>query len=123
MGVHANEDSALKKLSRHLQQKVEKTDSASYKANVLLQAHFSRMPLSSDLRADQKVVLSDAIRFLQAMVDVISSNGWLKPALAAMELSQMVVQARWAWESPLAQVPHFNKEIIARLENHHKENA
>lgn len=28
----------------------------------------------------------------QAMVDVISSNGWLNPALAAMEMSQMASQ-------------------------------
>ena len=121
IAVHANEEAALKKLSHHVQQKVEKADSASFKANLLMQAHFSRMPLSSDLRADQKVVLGDAMRFLQAMVDVISSNGWLKPALAAMELSQMVVQARWAWESPLAQVPHFTKEITDRLQKHHED--
>jgi len=28
----------------------------------------------------------------QAMVDVISSSGWLSPALAAMEVAQMVSQ-------------------------------
>ena len=31
-----------------------------------------------------------AIRLIQGCVDVLSSNGWLSPALAAMELAQMV---------------------------------
>lgn len=40
----------------------------------------------------QHSIIPDATRLLQAMVDVISSNGWLTPALAAMEMSQMVTQ-------------------------------
>jgi pre-mRNA-splicing helicase BRR2 len=68
--------------------------------NALLQCHFSRQPLGSDLASDQKSVVRESVRLLQAIVDVISSNGWYNPALAAMELSQMVVQvsagSRWA---------------------------
>ncbi len=48
------------------------------------------------------------------MIDVISSSGWLKPALLAMELSQMVTQAMWATDSPLWQLPFFNRELVAK---------
>lgn len=30
------------------------------------------------------------MRLIQACVDVLSSNGWLSPAMTAMELAQMV---------------------------------
>lgn len=63
---------------------------------------------------DQKTVLSDAIRLIQAMVDVISSSGWLKPALAAMEVSQMVVQSLWDSTPNLMQLPHFTKELCEK---------
>ena len=49
---------------------------------------------------------------MQAVVDVISSNGWLKPALEAMELSQMIVQGVWARDSYLRQIPHFSPEVV-----------
>ncbi len=46
-------------------------------------------------------------------MDVISSSSWLNPALAAMELSQMVTQAVWDNDSVLKQIPHFNDERVA----------
>ena len=48
----------------------------------------------------------------QACVDVLSSNGWLSPAIAAMELAQMVTQAMWSKDSYLKQLPHFSKDLI-----------
>ena len=47
-------------------------------------------------------------------MDVLSSNGWLSPAIAAMELAQMVTQAMWSKDSYLKQLPHFGKEVIER---------
>jgi pre-mRNA-splicing helicase BRR2 len=110
------EDSMLLKLAMHLPLKIDKakyTDPHT-KANVLLQAHFSRRALSADLHQDKQYVVENATRMIQALVDVISSSSWLNPALAAMELSQMVTQAIWDSDSPLKQIPHFNDERVTR---------
>ena len=39
------------------------------------------MQLPADLESDQKSVLTHGVALVQAIVDVISSNGWLSPAL------------------------------------------
>ena len=119
--IHQGEEKSLKILARNLPHKLP--ESAQFqdprtKALVLLHCHFSRKSLSTDLRTDQKRVLCDSVNFIPAIVDVISSNGWLKPALAAMELSQMVVQGLWNKDNVLMQVPHFTKEIVDRCESH-----
>ena len=106
------------------------------KALILLQTHFSRISISGELVFDLNLVLLEAIKLLQALVDVISSQGWLKPALAVMEVwpahyrqprfhilksslptpqvSQMVVQGQWDKDPLLLQVPHFNADIVGR---------
>jgi pre-mRNA-splicing helicase BRR2 len=116
--LRQGEDKTLKRIAQHLPQSIADTakyDDASTKALVLLQSHFSRQSLSVDLAADLKLVLTDAIKLLQALVDVISSQGWLKPALAAMEVSQMVVQGLWnTSDAVLLQIPHFTEDIVKR---------
>jgi len=82
------------------------------KANLLIQAHLSRIQLSAELQQDTELILSKAIRLIQACVDVLSSNGWLSPAIAAMELAQMVTQGMWSKDSYLKQLPHFTKDLI-----------
>jgi pre-mRNA-splicing helicase BRR2 len=117
--IRHTEERTLKQLAGHLPIKVDvgKRVEPHTKANILLQAHFSRSDLSADLVLDQQKVLEDALRLLQAMVDVISSSGWLNPALAAMELSQMIMQAMWDKDSSLLQLPHFDKELAAKCES------
>lgn len=46
------------------------------------QAHLSRGGLNPDLAADAQRLVGQATRLVQSMVDVISSSGWLNPALA-----------------------------------------
>ena len=91
-------------------------DDSRVKVNVLLQAHFSRHRLPQELQSDQREILVKVPRLVQALVDVISSNGWLKPALAAMEFSQMITQALWDRDSSLLQIPHFTKDIVSRCD-------
>lgn len=109
------EEKTVKMLARTQPHQIPSTTyDAHAKAMVLLQCHFSRKVIPADLRPDQRVVLQNSITLIRAVVDVISSNGWLKPALAAMELSQMVVQGLWNKDHPLKQIPHFTNEIIKR---------
>jgi pre-mRNA-splicing helicase BRR2 len=113
------EEKALKILARNLPYEISASaqfNEPNTKALVLLQCHFSRKSLSAELREDEHFVVKGSISLIQAIVDVISSNGWLKPALAAMELSQMVVQGLWNKDNVLMQIPHFTKEIIQRCE-------
>ncbi|TMW65358.1 hypothetical protein Poli38472_008000 [Pythium oligandrum] len=114
------EEDRLEALAKHLKYPVVANGDYSQphvKANILLQVHFSKQheKLSPLLRQDLNFVLSHAVRLIHAMVDVISSNGWLKPALAAMDLAQMVVQAQWNTDSPLMQIPFFTKDILDKL--------
>jgi pre-mRNA-splicing helicase BRR2 len=108
--IRYGEEKSLKIIARTLTHKLP-SDAAydsNTKALILLQSHFSRKSLSANLRADQKTVLLESINLIQAIVDVISSSGWLKPALAAMELSQMVVQGLWNKDNALKQVSSDN---------------
>ncbi|KAK6148524.1 hypothetical protein DH2020_019436 [Rehmannia glutinosa] len=75
-----------------------------------------RQMIGGNLASDQQEVLIYACRLLQAMVDVISSNGWLSLALLAMEVSQMVTQGMWERDSMLLQLPHFTKELAKRCQ-------
>lgn len=81
---------------------------------MLLQSHLSRLPLSAELQQDTDEILIIAVRLIQACVDVLSTNAWLSPALAAMELAQMCTQAMWNKDSYLKQLPHFTSDIIER---------
>ncbi len=64
------------------------------KANVLLGAHLSRHAIRERLKGESQ---TDASCLLQVMVDIISSPGWPNPALAAIDLKQMVTYSLWEW--------------------------
>lgn len=127
IAVRHREDVILRTMSHHLPLAVPGAEAAGFsdshvKTNLLLQAFFSRSDLSRNeqMKSDVDEILPKSLAILQSIVDVISSNRWLEPALAAMDLSQMVVQGLWNAEvrrdSPLLQLPHFSKELVQRCE-------
>ncbi|XVE52318.1 hypothetical protein DITRI_Ditri02bG0113300 [Diplodiscus trichospermus] len=116
--IRPREDEVLRRLINHQRFSFEnpRCTDPHVKANALLQAHFSRQHVGGNLALDQREVLLFATRLLQAMVDVISSNGWLSLALLAMEVSQMVTQGMWERDSMLLQIPYFTKELAKRCQ-------
>ncbi|KAL7572112.1 hypothetical protein ACA910_001749 [Epithemia clementina (nom. ined.)] len=94
---------------------------ANAKALILLQCHFGRILIPSDLRLDLEVAVKDGVNLIQAIVDVLGSNSWLKPALAAMELSQMLVQGLSNKDNVLKQIPHFDDAIVERCSKYQGE--
>merc|ERR1711953_1309878 len=114
--VRAGEEATLRGLAQSLGMKVEKEklNDPHTKAQLLLSAHFNRTPITTDLSSDQRFILEHAVRLLQGLVDVISSCGWLTPALFSMELSQMIVQATASNANPLMQLPHFTQPLIEK---------
>ncbi|KOX80923.1 hypothetical protein WN51_00841 [Melipona quadrifasciata] len=114
--VRQREENLLRSLATRLPHAPQAARMADphVKAQLLLQAHLSRIQLGPELQKDTELVLSKAIRLIQACVDVLSSSGWLAPAVAAMELAQMVTQAMWSKDSYLKQLPHFTVETIKR---------
>lgn len=124
LAIRQGEDQQLRKLAKHVPNALPSTGSSgsngmvedpATKALILLQTHFSRIAIVGELVHDLQQVLLEAPKLLQALVDVISSQGWLRPALAAMEVSQMVVQGQWDKDPLLLQVPHISETVLQRL--------
>jgi len=94
--------------------KKPKFDDPSLKANILLQTHLSRNTIREDLDYDRSLVLPIAIKLIQALVDSISYNEWLKPAILTMKLSQMIIQGMWLSDSVFKQLPYFDDQLIEK---------
>ena len=82
------------------------------KCVVLLFSHFSRFPSTPDLEQDTKLLLQTALKLVHSVVDLVASQGWLFPALYAMNLSQMITQGLWDQDSPLLQLPYFTRDLV-----------
>lgn len=91
-------------------------DSSQVKAHILLQAHMCRLELPiADYVTDTKSVLDQALRVLQALVDIAADAGAVHNVLVAMRLCQHVCQASWPGTSECATLPHATKAAEAAL--------
>uniref|UniRef100_A0AAF5PWB9 U5 small nuclear ribonucleoprotein 200 kDa helicase n=1 Tax=Wuchereria bancrofti TaxID=6293 RepID=A0AAF5PWB9_WUCBA len=90
-------------------------DSSHTKAFLLLEAHLSRIKLMTDYITDQRSMLDQCFRILNAMLDISILHKWLSAALSVIILMQMIAQAAWHTDHPLLVVPHFSEEVIERI--------
>ena len=76
------------------------------KAFFLLQAHFERIDLPiSDYVGDQISVLDQAIRIIQAAIDVLAELGYADSTLQMIMLLQSIKSARWPHSAPASIFP------------------
>ncbi|CEP63293.1 ATP-dependent RNA helicase BRR2 LALA0_S07e06854g [Lachancea lanzarotensis] len=88
-------------------------ESPAFKTFVLLQCHFSRIPLGNELSLDQAFILKKAPQVINAIVDFMAGEGHLN-ATIAMDLSQMIIQGLWDTDSALLQVPYFDRSMVEK---------
>ncbi|KAI7190413.1 Sec63-domain-containing protein [Hortaea werneckii] len=113
--VRRNEDLINAELSNNLPIKAEAFGLPMWdphvKAFLLLQAHFSRIDLPiSDYVGDQNSVLDQAIRIVQASIDVLTEMDFLQSCHMMITLLQCVKSARWHNDGPLAIFPGVEVE-------------
>lgn len=116
--VRHNEDKHNAELSSKIQFPIDlaTVESPHTKAFILLQCHFDRVPFPVvDFYTDTKSVLDQAIRILQAMVDVCAEFGELSTAFECMHLQQMCVQGEWLKTGMM--IPHMGKKVWTNLRN------
>lgn len=81
------------------------------KSFLLLQAHMSRIDLPiTDYVGDQTSVLDQAIRIVQASIDVLTEMGHLSSCLQMISLLQSIKCARWPTDPPACILPGLEPE-------------
>lgn len=81
------------------------------KAFLLLQAHMSRIELPiTDYVGDQTSVLDQAIRIIQASIDVLTELGYLSSCLQMIGLLQCIKSARWPTDPVVSILPGVEPE-------------
>jgi antiviral helicase SLH1 len=82
------------------------------KAFLLLQAHMSQIDLPiTDYVGDQTSVLDQAIRVIQASIDVLTELGYLSSCLQMMALLQSIKSARWPTDAPVSILPTVEPDV------------
>ncbi|TVY15045.1 putative helicase [Lachnellula arida] len=109
--VRHNEDLINAELSKNLPLPASSFDNLPMwdphvKAFLLLQAHMSRIDLPiTDYVGDQTSVLDQAIRIIQASIDVLTELGYLSSCMQMITLLQCIKCARWPADYPLSILP------------------
>lgn len=115
--VRHNEDKTNQKLAKQLKFRTNlPMDSPHLKVILLMYAYLDKKePPTREYMVDTKSMLDQALRILQAMLDITSNNGWLNASLKIINILQMTVQGSWLADSCLSMLPHVKKDQVFDL--------
>jgi hypothetical protein len=118
--VRRHEDTLLRSIYAHVPLKHEPADydSPYFKIFLLLQAHFSRLPLSQELATDLDIVLERVF----SLFSVCAHHDW-STSDACLDnwpfemffLMQMSVHGMWDDDPELKQIPHFADDVSCSI--------
>ena len=118
--VRHNEEGINEQLSLELPIKSPNFNfgSSHTKTNLLIQAHFSRIPMPiSDYKTDLKTILDNCIRILLFMADISFEKKYLDTTLNILTLIQMVMQGLWENDCSLRSLPNVEIKEIRNIIN------
>lgn len=122
--VRHNEDKINAELAKILHYKVTNFDSPHVKVSILLQMFLGNLELpNQEYIVDLKSVLDQAMRILQAMIDICANNGWLSVSLRLINLMQMLTQGMWLYEPDVLCLKHVTKPTLGALQQEVNRNS
>ncbi|KAL4075963.1 Sec63-domain-containing protein [Scleroderma citrinum] len=90
-------------------------DTNQGKANILFQAHISRLPiLDSALISDTAYVAQNGARIVRALLEIAISRKWASTAVVLAGMSKAVEKCMWPFDEPMKQFP-LKDDIIYGL--------
>jgi pre-mRNA-splicing helicase BRR2 len=115
-----HEDTLLRSINDHLLVKPIPADynSPYFKILLLLQAHFSRLPLSPALAADLAIVLERVFSLFSVCAHRDWSNfdsDWAVSLSQVVPLMHICVHGMWDNDPELKQIPHFGDDVSCSI--------
>lgn len=93
---------------------VQANETAINKVHALLLLHLNRIQVPQEILSEIKSILPVCYRVCQALVDIISSFGFLSLLIKSMKLCEMLIQALWIGDSQLLQI--MDRQMVNILE-------
>lgn len=84
------------------------------RGNVLLHAHLLQQTngLNATLSEDLNQMLRCTPDLIEGMIEICHQRKWLETSIAAIKMSQYIIQGLWVNNHSLEQLPHFTESMV-----------
>ncbi|KAG0258354.1 secretory subunit [Mortierella polycephala] len=94
------------------------TSLPALKALTLLYAHTLNVPVEDKgLAQDQVDIAAKTLHLIHGMIQITFARQWLKVSLDLMDMSQILVQGLYFYDSPLLQLPYVDADAVKAMKS------